>query len=51
MLSSLVFGLDAGAPLMLMEVTAFLIAVVLLASWLASRKASHVDPLIAIRYE
>ncbi len=28
-----------------------LIAVVLLASWIASRAATQVDPLIAIRYE
>jgi putative ABC transport system permease protein len=51
MLSSLLFGIDAGDPWVLMEVATFLIAVVLLASWLASRRASRVDPLIALRYD
>ena len=50
-LSSLLFGVEAGDPLVLLEVAAFLIAVVLLASWLASRRATRVDPLIALRYE
>jgi putative ABC transport system permease protein len=51
LLSSLVFGVDAGDPWILLEVAALLIAVVLLASWIASRAATQVDPLIAIRYE
>lgn len=51
LLSSLVFGVDAGDPWILLEVASLLIAVVLLASWIASRGATQVDPLIAIRYE
>jgi len=50
-LSSLLFGVEAGDPWVLLEVGAFLIALVLLASWLASRRATRVDPLIALRYE
>jgi putative ABC transport system permease protein len=51
MLSSVVFGVDAGDPSILLEVAVFLIGVVLLASWIASRGATRVDPLIAIRSE
>jgi putative ABC transport system permease protein len=51
LLSSLLFGVDAGDPWILVEVAAFLVAVVLLASWLASRRASRIDPLIALRYD
>ena len=50
-LSSQVFGIDAGDPWILLEVACFLVAAMLLASWIASRGATRVDPLIAIRYE
>lgn len=51
MLSSLLFGVGSDAPWMLMEVAVFLVGVVLLAGWLASRRASKVDPWIALRYD
>jgi putative ABC transport system permease protein len=51
MLSSLLFGIDAGDPWILVEVAIFLIGVVLAASWLASRRATRVDPAIALRYD
>jgi putative ABC transport system permease protein len=50
-LSSLLFGVKAGDLWTLLEVATFLIAVVLAASWLATRKATHADPLIALRYD
>jgi putative ABC transport system permease protein len=51
LLAHLVFGIDAGDPRILLEVAAFLVATVVLASWLATRKATRVDPLIALRYD
>jgi putative ABC transport system permease protein len=51
MLSSLLFGIDAGDPWILVEVAIFLIGVVLAATWLASRRATRVDPAIALRYD
>jgi ABC-type antimicrobial peptide transport system permease subunit len=50
-LASLVFGVDAGDPRILLEVATLLMAVALLASWIASRGAARVDPLIALRHE
>ncbi|MBV8202453.1 MAG: hypothetical protein JOZ15_17685 [Acidobacteria bacterium] len=48
-LSSLVYGLDTGDLWILVEVATLPSAVALLACWLASRRATQVDPLIALR--
>ncbi len=48
---SLLFGLRASDPLSLIVACAFLVAVALLASYVPARRASRIDPMIALRYE
>jgi ABC-type antimicrobial peptide transport system permease subunit len=50
-LSSLVYGVSTGDPLIYASVPALMFAVALLACYLPARKASTVDPLISLRYE
>jgi putative ABC transport system permease protein len=51
LMSTLLFGVSATDPATFGGVAALLAAVALLASWIPARRASHVDPLIALRYE
>jgi putative ABC transport system permease protein len=50
-MSSLLSGVRATDPLTYAAVSALLLAVALLASYIPARRASRVDPLIALRYE
>jgi predicted permease len=49
--SSMLFGLTATDPWTIALATLFLVGVSALAGYLPARKASRVDPLVALRYE
>jgi ABC-type antimicrobial peptide transport system permease subunit len=51
LLSSMLFGLKATNPVVLSVVTALLLLIAMAAAWLPARKASAVDPMVALRHE
>jgi len=51
LVSALLFGVGARDPLTLLTVSSLLLAISLCAALLPARRASRVDPIVALRYE
>ena len=51
LITTFLFGVEATDPLVFIGVPIVLTFVAFIAVWLPARRASQVDPLIALRYE
>jgi predicted permease len=50
-MASLLFGIGVHDPLTFLAVAGILISVAAAACWIPARRAMHVDPMVALRYE
>jgi ABC-type antimicrobial peptide transport system permease subunit len=51
LITAFLFGVTAKDPVVFAGVPILLTAIAFLAVWLPARRASRVDPLVALRYE
>jgi ABC-type antimicrobial peptide transport system permease subunit len=50
-MATLLFGLSSNDPLVLSIVPCIMVLVILLACWLPARRATRIDPIVALRHE
>ena len=51
LMDSLLFEVRAHDPVLLMITLAIFLGVALLAAWIPTRRATRIDPMVALRYE